>query len=342
VRPVLLPALRRLWRDRETLQLGRAAGSAVVLAGLDENDRQALTLLDGTRDAERVLADAADAGCRRERAQALLALLDEAGVLVDAGAPALLSSGDAAEQERLRADVASLLLVRGRGARMAAARRRAARVRVAGAGRVGSAVAGLLACAGVGALDVDDAGPVRPQDTGPGGPTLADVGRSRGEATRDRLRALAPSVDLDPGPPHLVVVAPAEGSALDDRLASAPPGTAHLLAEVRDTVGVVGPLVLPGTSACLQCVDLTRTDLDPDWPALATQLAHGVRGPLACDGVLAVAVAAQAAAQVLAVLDGAAEPATVGGTLELALPDWRWRRRSWVPHAACGCVRVAG
>jgi hypothetical protein len=56
-----------------------------------------------------------------------------------------------------------------------------------------------------------------------------------------------------------------------------------------------------------------------------------------CDGPLAVAVAAQAALQALALLDGAS-PATAGGTLELTLPDWRWRRRSWSPHPACGCA----
>jgi hypothetical protein len=48
-------------------------------------------------------------------------------------------------------------------------------------------------------------------------------------------------------------------------------------------------------------------------------------------------VAAQAAQQSLALIDGAGLPAAVGGTLELALPDWRWRRRSWQLHPACGC-----
>ncbi|MCW2615967.1 MAG: hypothetical protein JWN08_2961, partial [Frankiales bacterium] len=35
MRPVLAPAARRLWRDRETLQLGRD-GRATLLAGVDE------------------------------------------------------------------------------------------------------------------------------------------------------------------------------------------------------------------------------------------------------------------------------------------------------------------
>jgi hypothetical protein len=48
--------------------------------------------------------------------------------------------------------------------------------------------------------------------------------------------------------------------------------------------------------------------------------------------------AALAAAQALALIDrGGAFPVTVNGTLEVVLPDWRWRRRTWPPHPACGC-----
>ena len=118
----------------------------------------------------------------------------------------------------------------------------------------------------------------------------------------------------------------------------------HLVAAVRETIGVVGPLVLPGASACLRCLDLTRAERDPAWTRLAAQLIGSTVGrgdgdP--CDVVLAASVAAQAAAQTLGFLDrevaGGRLPATVGGTLELAQTDWRWRRRSWSPHPACGC-----
>ncbi|HMA47001.1 MAG TPA: hypothetical protein VKP11_07365 [Frankiaceae bacterium] len=53
-----------------------------------------------------------------------------------------------------------------------------------------------------------------------------------------------------------------------------------------------------------------------------------------------------AALQALALLDGApaaspdgrGAPAATGATLELALPDWRLRRRSWPVHPACRCA----
>ena len=341
MRPVLLPSVRRLWRDRETLQLGRIPARAVVLAGLDDPTRAVLTLLDGTRDDAQLRRDAAAHGCPPERTEALLGLLDTAGALADAGAPRTAGL-DLRERERSAADTDALSLLAGPDALGCTARRRAARVRVVGAGRVGSAVAGLLACAGVGAVDVDDAGLTRPQDTGPCGPGLADVGRSRGEVVRERLSAAAPSVDLRPGGAHLVVLAPADGASSEDSRGVLRGGVAHLVAEVRETVGVVGPLVLPGSSTCLHCLELSRSDLDPDWPALSAQLSQAPRAPAACDGALALAVAAQAAGQVLGALDALEPPASVGATLEMALPDWRWRRRTWLPHADCGCIRVAG
>ena len=62
MRPVLTPSARRLWRDSSTLQLGRD-GRATVLAGIDEGVRATLALLDGTRDRDQLVLDAADVGC---------------------------------------------------------------------------------------------------------------------------------------------------------------------------------------------------------------------------------------------------------------------------------------
>ena len=340
MRPVLSPAARRLWRDPETLQLGQSAERAAVLCGLDPRTRAALALLDGTRDREQVLVAAAAAGCPPQRTELLLDLLAGAGVLEAAGASlGPLARVSRLERERLAADLASLALVRGDGGLRSARHRAEARVLVMGAGRVGGPLAGLLAAAGVGSVDVLDDGVTSPVDSGLGGAHLADVGRSRGQVARERLQAAVPS--LAPGPlprPDLVVLAPARSELLDESRALVPAGTPHLLAEVRDTTGVVGPLVLPGRTACLRCLDLTRTDLDPDWPTLAAQLALPSRARQACDAPLADLVAAQAAMQVLALVDGTVDPAAAGGTLELVLPDWRWRRRSWPLHPQCGCA----
>ena len=334
--PVLSGARRRLWRDPQTLQLGRAGPWAVVLAGLDPGARAVLALLDGTRDVAAVHDAAVAAGCPAPRVRELLDLLASSGLLVDAAErwPAGL---EVADRDRLVPDHASLQLVHGGSGLAVLRRRRAARVAVHGGGRTGAPLAALLAAAGVGTVDVVDDGTARAADVAVGGLRPADAGRRRGSAAGERVREVAPGVRAGPVVrPDLAVLAPA--GALDDRTAAALLAGAvpHLLVQVRDTVGTVGPLVLPGRTACLRCLDLTRTDRDPGWPVLAVQLATDAAAPAPCDAVLAAAVAAQAAAQALALLDGRL-PAAAGGTLELALPDWRWRRRTWPVHPACSC-----
>ena len=87
-----------------------------------------------------------------------------------------------------------------------------------------------------------------------------------------------------------------------------------------------------------RCLDFTRTDRDPAWPLILAQLAGRKPDPLACDATLAAAVAAQAAAQVLDFTDrAAAAGAVTNGTLELVLPGWQWRRRTWPRHRDCAC-----
>jgi bacteriocin biosynthesis cyclodehydratase domain-containing protein len=117
-------------------------------------------------------------------------------------------------------------------------------------------------------------------------------------------------------------------------------GVVHLTAAASEAIGVVGPLVIPGQTACLSCVDMARTDRDPAWPLILAQISGRAPQPAACAAVLAAAVAAQATAQALAFLDRAG-PATavINGTLELVLPDWQWRRHSWIPHRQCRCSR---
>lgn len=116
------------------------------------------------------------------------------------------------------------------------------------------------------------------------------------------------------------------------------PDVPHLAVCAREAIGMVGPLVRPGVSACLRCLDLARADRDPGWPLILAQVARRQADPAACDAVLAATVAAQAAAQVLAFIDcpAAAGPAQ-DATLELVQPGWQWRRRSWPPHPACTC-----
>jgi hypothetical protein len=118
-------------------------------------------------------------------------------------------------------------------------------------------------------------------------------------------------------------------------------GLPHLHTYVRDDRAVVGPLVLPGKSACLGCVELVRAELDPEWPALARQLA-GRRGR--ANRATLAAAAAFALPQVAA---GCAPEAPGPGslanaTLEVDAAAGTVIRRHWPRQADCVCASPSG
>jgi hypothetical protein len=343
---VLKPALRRVWRDDTTLQIGLDPQRAIVLAGVDAAALRLLDALDGTREASDVLRLARDLGIDERRWCALLDVLSAAGLLDDASAESRLATLTNADRERLAPDIASLTLLREApgGGLVALADRQRSAVRVHGVGRIGASLATLLAAAGVGRVDLRDANAVRPGDVAPAGAGSTDVGARRDYAAMAAVARVAPSAATAPVVrPDIVILtgtAAADPSVRDTLIRR---GVPHLRAEIRETTGVVGPLVVPGESSCLRCHDLHRCDRDTAWPRIAAQLTAPLRnGPEACDVVLATAVATHAALQVLAFIDGEPAPATVDGTLEITLPDGRVRRRSWSAHPACGCHWAVG
>ena len=365
-RPLLPTALRPVWRSDQALQIGLDPDRAVVVDGIDEPTAKTLLGLDGTRTEAEVLAGAAETGLDADLVGDLLADLRTAGVLAEiptrpapvdrpaiddgpvlmASRPRMSPHGAIGAAGRLGPDLASLSLVPAARTPLEVVRaRRAASVVVHGAGRVGASLATLLAAAGVGQVHVADRGPVRPGDVAPAGIAAADVDRSRGAAAAEALRRAAPEVRATaPAPgrrPDLVVLASTEPVDTVLRTALAGGGVPHLVAGVRETTAVVGPLVLPGRTGCLHCADLHRCDRDPAWPVVAAQLV-GIRRRREepCDVALATLAASLAALQVLAHLDGRPAAAT-GATLELGLTDWRLRRRSWPAHPRCDCGAAA-
>jgi hypothetical protein len=327
MRPALKPGLLPVWRDRDTLQIGIDSRRATALTGM-RSAAAMIGLLDGSRDRGQVIAAAVERGIEAEAADRVITLLTLAGTLCDFPASTIATLPDDS-RARLAAELATASLAHGDadgGARVLV-RRQGAVIRVHGTGPVGSGIATLLTASGIGrVVSVGPAapGPSRPAQA-PGGWPPSTAGHARPVARSGRTKR-----------PDLAVLAglhdPDIGSALvRDRVP-------HLAASAAEAIGVVGPLVVPGRSACLRCLDLARSDRDAAWPLILAQLAGRPPDPLACDAPLATAVAAQAAAQALAFVDRPAEPGpAVNGTLELVLPDWQWRRRTWRPHQACHC-----
>jgi hypothetical protein len=306
VRPALRAGLLPLWRDRETIQIGVDPRRAVALTGVGAAARL-IGLLDGSRDRDQLVGAAAQLGIPTPLAERLLTLLAGAGLLIDYPA-AVLRGLPADRRARLLPELAAASLARqdADGGAAVLARRCAAIVRIDGTGRIAAGIAEILVAAGVG---VETSGAV---ETGGGAET--------GGGNRTRRPALLVLAGQLPDP------------------AARLPDVPHLAVSAREAIGMVGPLVRPGVSACLRCLDLTRADRDPGWPLILAQVSRRQAEPVACGAVLAAAVAAQAAAQALAFVDC---PAVAGpaenATLELMQPGWQWRRRGWPPHPACTC-----
>ncbi len=355
MRPRIKPLLSIIWRDEQTLQLGGDPGHAVVLSGIDAPTAGWLRGLDGTREAEAVLREAETDGPGRPRAERLLRLLDEQGLLDDAAADQLAWRRlPTRERTRMAPCLAAAALVHreNRGGAGLLARRQAATVRVLGAGRVGAGIIALLAAAGVGGLEATDPGVAEPADLSPGGLGPQALGRPRGQAALERAVRVNPAVRV--GAPEGVgeggagaigvgsaadVVVVCAAGATDPVLAAGllRTGIPHLAVTIGETRVVLGPLVLPGVSACLRCLDLARGERDRRWGHVAAQLCRPAwRATVACEAVLATGAAARAAAAVLCLLDGG-RPDLIDATVELDLPDLAARRRVWRMHPACGC-----
>ena len=358
--PMVKPALRRSWRERESLQIGVDPAHAVRLDGVDRTTAEFLDLLDGTRGLDLVRSEAAALGLPQRRVDRLLGLLAEGGVLDDAESAGELGGLAESARERLRPDLSSLSVVH-RGPGVAAARmaaRGGQTVLVHGAGRVGATLAAVLAAAGVGWVNVVDAGRTEPWDLAPGGAAAADLGRQRAAAASAAVRRAVPDSGvpapagrvgaLHPGSDaNLVLVARRDGlSAFAPDPAEAEPwmhaGLPHLYAGVAEATGIVGPLVLPGQSACARCLALHRADTDPAWPRMLAQLRSGRAVPVPpCDTALAITVAGLAAVHALMFLDGG-RPASLGGRLEVSLTDTSMTAHPISPHPECGCTWQPG
>jgi hypothetical protein len=164
-------------------------------------------------------------------------------------------------------------------------------------------------------------------------PRVAVVGRT--DATRILADRCAPafsattvvthSTDVDPMSVDVVVlvsdfvvspmdVQPWLGGDID-----------HLTVVFTESSAVIGPLVRPGQSACVTCVELERIDADPAWSAIAPQVWSRIAYPTR-------ALIAHAASEVLAVM-------TAGSGYSTRIDGETFDRviRPHAVHPRCGC-----
>jgi bacteriocin biosynthesis cyclodehydratase domain-containing protein len=122
----------------------------------------------------------------------------------------------------------------------------------------------------------------------------------------------------------------------------------HLPVVFGDTAVRIGPLVEPGRGPCLHCLERERTDADPAWPAIASQL-WGRSSP--AETALAASETAALATRLALARLAPARPANAPSldellpaatSLHLDVDSGRISRRTWRPHPECACLALPG
>ncbi|WP_324290176.1 hypothetical protein [Gordonia sp. SL306] len=115
----------------------------------------------------------------------------------------------------------------------------------------------------------------------------------------------------------------------------------HLQVRVRDGVGVIGPLVLPGLSSCLRCADHHRTTMEPDWPLLAAQMVrqpgYASAGTIRSTAALTHEQIEQLAGALWAGASTESTPQLFNRALEFHADPARLAVVEWPPHPLCDC-----
>ena len=184
-----------------------------------------IRLLDGSRSREQVVAAAIERGVAAGVAERVIMLLAAGDAIIDFPADAVRST-----PRELRQQLAPVLAVAalsgadGDGGVRVLGRRSATTVRVHGSGPIADLITDLLSRVGAGGRSLAPWASAKQQSARSHGARRLPAARPPGRAVRARV-------------PHLIVC-------------------------VSEAIGVVGPLVRPGVTACLRCLDFTRAERD--------------------------------------------------------------------------------
>ncbi|MGV8852123.1 MAG: hypothetical protein ACOH1M_06105 [Rhodoglobus sp.] len=119
----------------------------------------------------------------------------------------------------------------------------------------------------------------------------------------------------------------------------------HLPVVISDSAAEIGPVVTPGITGCLLCVELYRRDDDPAWPAIATQLLG--RTSYAETPVLIAEAAAEACRMALHRLGRVGytvfdqTPADATSSVRIDHATGRRDESLRFRHPECGCQQVS-
>jgi bacteriocin biosynthesis cyclodehydratase domain-containing protein len=114
----------------------------------------------------------------------------------------------------------------------------------------------------------------------------------------------------------------------------------HLAVVFGDDSVTMGPVVEPGHTPCLYCLEHYRRDDDASWPAIASQL-WGRRSTSETP-LVSAEVAVRVTRMVLNRLEHGSviRHSAAARSFRLAVDTGEVTRREWMPHPDCGCIRL--
>lgn len=307
--PQVRPWLRRdtplLWRSADTVQVGEG-DRRVVIGHLSRDLLAWVRSLTGDRTEDEALRACPDPTTGRR----LLAALRLAGALDDAArVPRITRPMTQAQRDRLhRQQAAARLTYSDERHHLAAEARAQARVAIHGRGPLADAVRIALRHSGIGRVTM--AAPPS---------SSARIGRAASSTT------------------DLVILAHMWHPDSFDDAGCLALDLPHLPIAAWGPHGVVGPLVIPGRTACLRCAQLYARDRDQAFPTLQMQRNHARPDPPPVDAALALAVAAMTTVTVTGWVESLAGAAPTGRRMHIRLPGGVVDYEDLQRHPLCGC-----
>jgi hypothetical protein len=131
----------------------------------------------------------------------------------------------------------------------------------------------------------------------------------------------------------LVAAGTPRPTATDDWLVESLP---HVVLSVTDTTLRLGPFVLPGTTACLRCLDASRAEEGYAARAAPRDTARDTPPGTGAPAAEMVLLGAALAARELLAWAAGELPRTWSATLDVDAELATWHRR-WPRHPHCGC-----
>ena len=336
------------------VQLGRWPGRTTILTPTRSEVAHFLRLLDGTRSADSA-AEASALG--RPHAEITIRHLLDAGWLESPSRNGQALSHLHRTERLALAPAARAWALNSSTSRSSTdllSHRRDQWVHVIGDGWLTFLAGHQLAAAGIGRITIDDPDLVGEDDVGVLGARVSDIGVKRSAVVRRQIRDAFPTVQVHaPGqsrPDAAVLVTDGEVLAAPHASRLLQQGVPHLPVVQRSGAFVIGPLVMPGTSACTRCADLHDTVHDPalSWLDLCARDAeqHAFypvnRQPRTRDCATALIATSVAVLQIAAHLDArtgdTGMPVAAAGTRVIIEPGTGMQRTEHInAHPQCGC-----